>query len=681
MDLLLLFFTVEISGEQLKKIILEQSVRLSVFHIAVAGLPYSGKTTLVKNLFNLAKLKDMPGLHLYESIIHRNLLDGSSMWCEGTKLQSEIHTILLALAHFFAKQHQLPDIASDSQHQHKKIPNVFSDTEVQSCFETTYQCVQNIMLEFGSGQVENALTGSLSLLNVFDVGVNKAVYEFSMAVGGRNRHFILINVLDLFNYDKSALRKPLNLKDERYKDRYSEMQASLYNDFDALHHFVSRIEAASLCRKKKTNTIIVGTHADECDSDLNEREKEIMELISEYCIDMSVPSATYKSEMVSVDISKVESYQKVRDTITELLDLNKHFTIDLPVSYIFLRYVLFSTKKIFMSRKEVTEYAKKCGITDENEIDSFLEIFRNCASIISSSEKTEFLYRYVILIPIDFLQGLNKLYSVPEDETFRSDLKEPTKCGIVSKQVVRSLWQGAYDSSMSNSDFYVSVLSNVGLLTVLDDDDCKYFVPSLRLKHCRKPASFGSLIINSNVSLTPFSGKQCQFVEHLTHHHKATIRLDEECSFYNSVVLYWKRNKEDQQEAKIIINFFHDFIEVSIDFLSIPKSLSSILYSFIKTECVAIMNKISQRKDSLQYKFAIVCPKSIQKSPHFVAFEVLETNVEELQCSKCSYLLSGENELQWVKTAYQGSQRSAIHSDSKYSACMPKWIAYIFFFL
>ena len=701
-------FTVIFTGEQLKAVIMEQTIQLDLLHLVVAGLPGSGKSTLLKSLFNVSA-KSTLGINLYEAILHRNpLREEDETWVEGSKLQSEVHTILMALAHFFAKQRQLPILEA----QAVKIGTVFDDPEVQNYFETTHDCLRKLLVGFETkSSIEKVLSGSLSLINVFDIGVNKAVYEFMMAVGGRNRNLMLVNVLNLFKYNKESLLDPLDLSDREHKGRYTESQASMYSDHTALHHFVHRMEAAALCldphttiedtasekhgtkstssshshskdpnaivvgtptesssssssRSKNPNTIIVGTHADKfvTEAECSERRKEVMDLIKDYSDEMCVPDSAYNPVIFSVDATNPETCKSLKRAIVDLLDQNKSsFKIDLPVKYVFLRYVLYSTKNVIMSREKLVEYAQKCGIAGESEVTSFLSIFRDCGSIISSPYHREFLYNYVILLPIEFLRHLDKLFCVSNDDSIPNELRTPTKFGIVSKDLVRSLWQGSFSSVQSYSDLYVKVLQNVGLLFMLGD---KYFAPSLRLQHDLAPVKSSSLVILTDMSLAPFSMKQCQFVQYLTSQYKENMSLNEDCPYYNSLVFSWKK---DLQEATINIRFFHSSIEVSVKPRNDAASENlSTLYSSLKTDCVAIMNRICARKNS-KYYFAIVCPYSRGnvKSQHFVKFDILDSNVRELKCTHCEGVISGKEEMEWVKAAYQGSWKSAVHRDGK----------------
>ena len=108
-----------------------------------------------------------------------------------------------------------------------------------------------------------------------------------------------------------------------------------------------------------------------------------------------------------------------------------------------------------MTREELIRYARKCGFKDDAEVDHFLKVYRECASIFSYSGENHFLHSHVILLPIKFMRDLDKLYCIHENETLSDELKGPAKYGILSEQVFKALWKGAGldDKPMPRWDF------------------------------------------------------------------------------------------------------------------------------------------------------------------------------------------------------------------------------------
>ena len=660
---LCLDLTVELTGHQIKNIIMDQSVRVNLFHLVIAGLPFSGKSTLVNSLFGAPRSGKRSDCDLHETIIRRNEFSGECHWMDGSKLESVCHTILNAFARFFIKKRRLPNLTS-----HSSDLKIFDDPEIQGYFETTYESLCQLQHDNdASSQVENIFSSSLTLINVYDFGINKGMYEFMMAVHGRNRKMLLLNVVDIKEYStKEKLIRPL---ESLYTE---EQEISIYEGRSAMHHLLLPMEGAALSSsiiakaesipqsQVPSNTLLVGTHADELEKP-NECKSTVLEAIESYCRDKGYHNIP--ENVIPVNATDVNDCAKIKEALLNLIDANKSFSIDIPVKFLFLRYVLYCTKKVFMSREEVVEFAHKCGINGDEDIDWFFQIFRDCASIISSYQPEDFLYHNVILLPANFFRDLNKLYCIESNKSLLPEHKNAARYGIVDKAVVRSLWQGSSDdNSMPTYEFYVGALITVGLLMELPSG--KYFVPSLRPTHNGFntnhekyiPIRSDSLIIRC--ATTPFSSKQCYFVKYLLVRSKGFI-LVEECDYYNIIEFLW------ESKARIFIRFFLNFIEVHVNQSNISPSDADLLYSILKTDCVAILNEIgTSSKMPFDYQFCFVCPDSDLKpiDSHAVRFEILNSSSEEFECSKCKKKFQSDEVkgMHWVRAAYHGSQRAAV---------------------
>ena len=110
-----------------------------------------------------------------------------------------------------------------------------------------------------------------------------------------------------------------------------------------------------------------------------------------------------------------------------------------------------------------------------------------------------------------------------------------------------------------------------------------------------------------------------------------SLRLNEESAYYNCVEFLSKYDS-DEKEGKILIQFFHDFIAVFVNRSEISPSHADNLYSMLKTDCIYIMNEISE----LAYDFCVICPNKSDEKPHFIPFDVLDTSAENLLCSMCN---------------------------------------------
>lgn len=645
--------------------LMKASVPVELFSFIVAGLPHSGKTALVNSLFNLPVKERTFPVELHEAIIYRQKMFVDSIWFESDQMQAQVSSILVAFAHVFAKEGKLPH----GDQKQLKLEGLF-DKEVQGYFHTIFNRLHEPVLGINDeSKIERMLYSSLSLVNVFNVGTNRAAYEFLKAIGGRNKRLILVNVLNLVHSDEETLKKPLNPANPTFHDkRIQQNQISLFKERSALHHFVSIMECASISQPQATgNTLIVGTHVDKfpSQSELDKRKREVMQLLKQYGTDMGYKSDSYFPNMVTVNATDKVDCKKVQEALIKLIDNDTNLSINLPVRFIFLRYVLYCTKKTYMSRGEVIEYAEKCGLRDESEVNSFLDIYKSCASIFNYSGKEGFLHSYVILLPIKFMRGLDKLYSVQDNQSIPVELKEPAKCGILSKPVLEALFEGSDEKSMPLWDFYVNVLTQVSLLIEIENG--RFFCPSLRLEHSDSDLNPRSLIISSSVALASFSAMQCAFVKYLTRDHEdVTLTLCQNCSYYNSIE-FLSTCESDETKGKVTVRFFHDYIEIFVDCCNISRGHATTLYSVLKTDCVVVMNMTNESS----YKFAVTCPNSSLKphalphNHHFASFDILEYSGENLRCNMCGVAVNEVKGIHWVKAAYQGSHIAAVQAGGK----------------
>lgn len=101
-----------------------------------------------------------------------------------------------------------------------------------------------------------------------------------------------------------------------------------------------------------------------------------------------------------------------------------------PLSWLFLRNAFYKTGEMYITKKELEKYAKKCRIKGE-KLDDFLCYFTSAGSIIYIPDIPEF-NEYVILNPMDFYHKLEEVY-YPH---FNGDLKY----GIISKSTLRRMF-------------------------------------------------------------------------------------------------------------------------------------------------------------------------------------------------------------------------------------------------
>ena len=650
--------------DEIRKIIMEQSIRANLLHVAIVGLPYSGKSSLLDAIMKRksGRIGYSDKFEVCEAVVHISQLDETSDWSLATKFQAEGHALAVVLTQFLARQHKLPSFKNESE-----VEAVFDDSEIQQYFLLSYSQLKQTISKFeDTDSLDRLVTDSLSFINFYNIGVGKAVYELLIILGGSCRNLLIINVLNLFRDHPDVLRKPVNLGDPKfYEGKYSGEDLELLKLNSALHYYMRAIESGVAHYREGCNTILVGTHADEFESDakLKERVKQIETMIMGYAEEIGVESVINPDMIAVSNVKESNDYEKMRNILIRLIEERKQFEIDLPMRFLFLRCMLHSTKRLFITENKLNAYAVKCSINLENEIRRFIQIFHDCGSLLHLKTPQR---AFIILRPVEFVQNLNRLYYIHSDQSFPKAVIEATECGIISEKLARSLWQGCGYESISLCDFYISILLSIGLMVKLKKSDTApvYYMPSLCSKcDTAEPDVFSdSLIIDYSISAIPFH-MLCGFVNHFQNHDHITLTKSPYCNVVNFA---WK---SDDGAANITIRFCRQFLEISItDISEGSHSFLASIYSTVKTGCIEVLNKI--RSDLVQFrcKYSIICPKSKDK-PHFVQFNISDTSEGNLKCIKCDCseieLSKFPARLLWVQAAYQGNFQSTLHPDGK----------------
>lgn len=287
---------------------------------------------------------------------------------------------------------------------------------------------------------------------------------------------------------------------------------------------------------------------------------------------------------------------------------------------------------------------------ENGELDSFLDLFRKCCSLCVFKTKT---YICVVLQPVNFVKGLEKLYK----DRDRNQLEY----GMLPKELAGSFWN-------ENEEFFTSVLISFGLMVEVDDS--KFFMPSLRLKYDTGTPTRESdslIVLYKNVSLLPFH-KQCEFVTFFQNvrHEKYKITL-RECSDYNVTKFTCHATSGVMEVA---IRFRCDYLELNIAESTCSDSSKVEMAGLLKELCINLLNRMEFR--GFRSHLAIVCPYS-KEAPHWLTFKDQNLAQLENRCSDppCdfhvhSYDLSVHPAYHWVK-----SEVKAESSYSNYSQGMP----------
>ena len=664
--------TATLEASFVKELILKQEIRANFVQVGIVGLPFSGKSTLLSHLLELKQPQeehariDLPGrLSVYEAVLMKDKINDKCKWMNSTKYDAEVLAVGVALAHVYAKCHQfLPFTGFPDFIETKPGVKIFQDPEVNSCFHESLKKLEDLMKwVVKHGKMEKLMTTSLTLMNIWDMGVNKAVFEVLSILSGKFKNLLLLNVLSLKDAQGDRLYQPPDLKvGSRYGGRYSHRgdDGMLMRLHSALKYYVQMVVPTARTPK---STLLVGTFADKLgEAELITTRTRVLQSVKGRAEAVGVAEAI-RPEMVTINAQDRDEVLRVREVLEGMIE-HGGFEVDVKLSWIFLRCVLFSTKKMFMSRTEMMEVARKCGLESEEELEGFLKLYLSCGSIIySPSDEFPKLHEYIILNPIAFIEGLDRLYYAEQSSTVPDKLKTDvmaTRNGFLSHVLASHLWK----EHKENCDFYLQVLQNLGLIVQVDEilkrpkaAGKTFFMPSLRpVPDATMPKEdSNSLIVTHNIDALPYH-KQSNFIVYLMGFYKERIQFVPD-HHYNVIRFRWS-----DPEATTFVRFRGEFVEIGIEMdESHPQSTHhrAVLCSILKTACIEIFDNTVLELPDLKYDLAIICPNSKppEKRLHFTPFYRVQNSSYRLFCTTCERHIEGadihpERKL-WIQAAYQ----------------------------
>ena len=374
--------------------------------------------------------------------------------------------------------------------------------------------------------------------------------------------------------------------------------------------------------------------------------------------------------MIPVDARNPDDVEKVKRQLDILIDEVHCFEGDIRLSWIFLRTMLHSTKRLFMPKTEMLKYAYKCGLQDETELEKFLELFKNCASIIYSSENLiRTLNENIVLNPVAFIRGLDGLYSL-DRERIPDSLKphhELLKYGFITQTLAQHIWADA-----PTCEFYIKVLEEFGLLANLQHTpitvsntgglsrdnvqelsfSSAYFLPTLRQKlYSQKATKNDSNVLvvsgDSFLNARMVFHKQSTLVQYFTSEYPNNLKLivDGNNLFYNVLHLQWWQDGRAQVEVYIRLHGVYGVIDIK-PFRGVRQSVVLMCYSALKAAAVNVLGK-----DDPNFTLEFICEKSTENEYpdglHFIKFHHLDIGRDNLFCKKCQCLVPLTIERKW----------------------------------
>ena len=634
-----------------------QKIRAKFALVGVAGLPFSGKSTLLRNILELKSKPEeatngAKSLSIFEAVMMQEECTKARHWIPSTKDDAENITLIATLARVFWK---LP--SHDTDADPSRIDPVFGDNDLDRIFhESTMKNLEDITKHLNTSDIQKLLCSSLTFVNLWDVGVSKAIFEVLPIIAPRYKNLLLLNVLSLArDADNGILYKPPDLTDkQRYNGRYQSRgdENTLLRRRSALFYYVRCITVAQ-------RTLMVGTFADDLDSmKRQEAAEKVLREVRTQVKKVGIREDAIYPELFTVDAREEADAMKVRTALEDLIDANDQYEREIPLYWIFLRCALHRMGRLYMLRGEVFSIGRKCGLHDEKELDEWLELFQNCGSIIYiPSDEQPMLHSFVILDPLKFFRDLDRLYYVVELKNVQPELESHVahaRSGLLSHRLLKHICS----DSEEHYNLYARVLQCLGFMVEAGElyepaDSCLqqhsfYFMPSLRMI-----PHVGAYEEEALFVLYPKHirfDNQPKFVKLFKQQFGKEVKLihdQENC--YNVLQFAWS---EEAGEAVISIRFDVDIAQVFVKFLSHSQPFQKKLFSILKAACITVFNETVNQYPGMQYNLAVMCPQSDSDS-HVVSFNPCNTTCN-LFCPDCKQDVEITNgSTKWIQTAYQ----------------------------
>ena len=613
--------------------------------LAVMGLPSTGKTSAIEKMLKefiqlkhdstlkidkyMNRKRNDRCLSIYEMCVLGGLPHDQYAWSFATNRFGAIYSIICSLAR------QYPSITRATFEPTKEGTKPFIEEHVQWLMKQVSIHLKNIKDERGKLSL---IQDGLSLINVMDIGVNRALYDFlSIMLLSCHKHFRLA----FFSLDRDAPK--LDKKPDLSYDRYKET-----NDDNIVMRQRSRLtyllHFATLGYKKEDtnaacNTIMVASKAKKSiDTNMPEEllekaKQEIQKQARKQGVD------EFLKEWKLVDLDNIKSFQMLGVTLQNTIKRVEQFKVELPLRWIVLRSLVTSlnlrhgsqSRIIFMHKDSIIEEARHLQMGPE-EVEQFLITFTEFGSILYMPHFDD-IEHLVIVDIYEFAQLLHKLFypSNPEAEYAKRLLKH----GIISLEDVNNV----LDVPVEVVSCFMQILSSFAIIAniksvIIDKEVIKsgvqlYYLPSAKNGENYIPSGVDDDCAFLEVKSVNFPANfQACITQGIMNKNKDAILVATECCNVSQFQFQSQEGPNVQidmiyegQKSRLIIR------NPSIDdstFDIIVDACSKVLYAF----CHCLQRTANRIRD-LTYDVAIQCCAVEGKRHYLYCDKDLE------QCDKC----------------------------------------------
>ena len=581
----------------------------------IGGLPYCSKSKALRKLLRhiIPKSRDdaitkvsendeRAGLSFYElaAVGLPPAPFDRLIYSETTKSTCYLYAIQSALKHLYYSRGQNIKFHEPSE---GKREVVFDDEDLNRHFYDIFDLLtveQQPELDspLSTTKWNMSIPNGIALMNVWDIGMNKAVFHFLPALWGHLDNSYVWLFLDLDRDVKDLYNTPSlpeNTFDKARKDK------------DLIMRYRSRIEyllrpamlsKSSFCGDRNDVCSVFGVHSGKYEEI---QLKCLVEEIENASAQANLATVVNTKKVTPINPKDDKCCKVLKKKADEITGAKLESKEKIPLSSIFLRSLYYGVDKMYIKKSELKAKAKLLKMTD-NDFETFCKTFMSLGSIIDVSlidEESE----YVILQPTNFICALDKIF-YPDTTDSRVAM-----CGIVTESTAIEIFKTDHKLFM---DVLVSVDLTIKLkshqliiesseFTQVEEKKEYYYIPDVRTTPPDLECQPSALHLLHSTSCS-FCHLQVLFAEALL-----KIKPDSKLVVKNASpvnITTFKAFTSEKQEA---VDFEMRYLGEAVEFRVPPTADEDICAAIIQSCHKIMIGKWGCKK----YNFAVICSKDI----------------------------------------------------------------------
>ncbi|XP_019852022.1 PREDICTED: uncharacterized protein LOC109581953 [Amphimedon queenslandica] len=652
-------FDKKISLDVFWDIILNEKVPVTTSLVAVMGLPSSGKTTVLESVLKhkiklkpkaklefdqyLKRKKNKESLSIYELCALGSSQHDKYAWSFATNRYGAIFSIL---CNIIRQNPCVADIKFEMGSRSQDSGGM--DKHVRWLMGRAQYVLEKIKDEPGKLAL---LQDGLSFINVIDVGVNKALYDFlSIMLLSCHRHIRLA----FFSLDRDALN--LDEKPELPSDFYGKRKDDVLvmqqrSRLTYLLHFatVGYTQQQRNEEEALNATVMVATRKESAtNSDISKAKEEIMKQAKSQDVDQ------FLQHWLQVDVDDDNSIAKEFGEKMEGLIKSKYKqgTIQIPLRWIVFRSLVISldskgSKVMILQKSFIVAMAKELKML-EDDVENFLKTFTDFGSILYMPQYDSI--KDIVIVNIwEFTQYLNKLYYPQEREPYATNLR---KYGIISESSVKKI----FCKHPESAENFMKVLTTIAMASKIESgqsilidnqqqpDEVHYYLPLARMHEEYTPSEEENDYAFIEIESVNFPANVQACISYaIMDNNKDAVLI---ATDYSNISRFLFQSKSGPPiEIAMIYKGSKTRLRImnsSNDILTSPAAVEA-CKKVITASCRCLQRKINTMRD-LKYSFAVPCCESPSEKCHYLYY-----NCESQLCDDCS----AENNVRlcWSKAA------------------------------